>query len=48
MSLLMQRISRFARSPQGRRLSRKAMEVAKDPATKRKVEQFRRRRAAGR
>jgi hypothetical protein len=43
----MNRISRFARSPQGKKLSRKAMEVAKDPKTKAKVEQFRRRRAQG-
>jgi hypothetical protein len=44
----MNRVSRFARSPQGKKLTRKAMEVAKDPKTRAKVEQFRRRKAAGR
>jgi hypothetical protein len=48
MASLMNKIARFARSPQGQRLSRKAMDVAKDPATRRKIEQFRRRRATAR
>jgi hypothetical protein len=43
----MNRISRFARSPQGKRFTRKAMDVAKDPKTRGKIEEFRRRRAAG-
>ena len=48
MPSLMNRISRFARSPQGRQLTRKAKDVAKDPKTRAKIEQFRRRRGAGR
>jgi hypothetical protein len=43
MASLIGRISSFARSPQGRALTRKAMEVAKDPATKAKIEDARRR-----
>jgi hypothetical protein len=43
----MNRITRFARSPQGKQLARKATAVAKDPRTKAKIEQFRRRRATG-
>ena len=44
---LMNRVSRFARSPQGRKLTSKAKEMAKDPKTRAKIEQFRRRRGAG-
>jgi hypothetical protein len=44
----MNRVSRFARSPQGKKLTRKATELAKDPKTRAKIDQFRRRRAAGR
>jgi len=47
MSSLMNKVSRFARSPQGKKFTAKAMEVAKDPKTKAKVEQFRRKRAQG-
>jgi hypothetical protein len=43
----MNKISRFARSPKGKQLARKATDMAKDPRTKAKVEQFRRRRASG-
>jgi hypothetical protein len=44
----MSKISRFARSPQGRQLTHKAKTMAKDPKTRAKIEQFRRRRSAGR
>jgi hypothetical protein len=40
---LFSRISNFARSPQGRRLTRKAQRLARDPATRRKVDEVRRR-----
>jgi hypothetical protein len=43
----MSKVSRFARSPQGKKFAGKAMDVAKDPRTKAKIEQFRRRRATG-
>lgn len=48
MASLMNRISRFARSPQGRKLTQKAKTMAKDPKTRAKVEQFRKRRGGGR
>jgi hypothetical protein len=44
----MNRISRFARSPQGRRLTSRAMTMAKHPKTRAKIQQFRQRRAGGR
>ena len=47
MTSLMNKVSRFARSPQGQKFTRKAKEMAKDPKTRAKIEQFRRRRAGG-
>jgi hypothetical protein len=41
----MSKISRFARSPQGRELTQKAKTMAKDPRTRAKIEEFRRKRA---
>jgi hypothetical protein len=41
MASLMDRVSRFARSPQGRRLTDRAKRAAKDPATRRRFEQAR-------
>jgi hypothetical protein len=35
-------LSRFARSPQGKRLTRQAMTIAKDPKTKQKLAEVRR------
>jgi hypothetical protein len=43
----MSKVSRFARSPQGQKFTRKAQEMAKDPRTRAKIEQFRRRRSGG-
>ena len=43
MPSLMNRISRFARSPQGRKYTDKAQNYAKSPEGKRKIEQARRR-----
>lgn len=40
MSLL-SKAGKFARSPQGRRFTEKAMRSAKDPATRRKLEGLR-------
>ena len=37
------RVARFARSPQGKRLAGQAVRTAKDPKTKRQIEQVRRR-----
>ena len=45
---LMTRISRFARSPQGRRFAQQAMNYAKSPEGKRKIEQARQRLASRR
>ena len=45
---LMTMISRFARSPQGRRLAQQAMSYAKSPEGKRKIEQARKQLAARR
>jgi hypothetical protein len=45
---LMTRISRFARSPQGRRFAQQAMNYANSPEGKRRIEQARRRLAARR
>jgi hypothetical protein len=41
MPSLMSRISRFARSPQGQEMSRKAMRFARSPEGKRKIAQVR-------
>lgn len=43
MPSLINRISRFARSPQGRRAAAKAKGYASSPEGKRKIEQVRRR-----
>jgi hypothetical protein len=40
---IVNRISKFARSEQGRRLTEQAKRIAKDPETRRKVEDARRR-----
>ena len=41
MAGLLSRVARLARSPQGRRLAAKAQQAAKDPETRRKIEQAR-------
>jgi hypothetical protein len=38
---LVNKISKFARSPQGRRLADQAVKAAKDPKTKRQIESAR-------
>jgi hypothetical protein len=38
---LMSSVTKFARSPQGRRLADQAVRAAKDPKTKRQIEQVR-------
>ena len=43
MPSLMNRISKFARSPQGRRAAEKAKNYASSPEGKRKIEQARKR-----
>jgi len=43
MPSLIGRISRFARSPQGRKLTNRAQSYAKSPEGKQKVDQVRRR-----
>ncbi|MEA2479146.1 MAG: hypothetical protein QOJ07_1068 [Thermoleophilaceae bacterium] len=45
MAGMIGRVARFARSPQGQKLTRKAMEIAKDPATRQKIEGYRRKLA---
>jgi hypothetical protein len=40
---MMSKISKFARGPQGRRLTAEAKRLAKDPETRRKLDQARRR-----
>jgi hypothetical protein len=45
---LFSRISRFARSPQGRRMTQQAMSYARSPEGKRKIAQVRRKLASGR
>ncbi len=48
---LMSKVAQFARSPQGRRLAGQAMRAARDPKTRRQIEQVRSRmgeRGAGR
>jgi hypothetical protein len=42
---LISRVTTFARSPQGHRLTEQAKKAAKDPETRRKIEQVRRRMA---
>ena len=37
MSAFMSRVTKFAKSPQGRRVFAEAQKVAKDPATRRKI-----------
>jgi hypothetical protein len=44
----MSKITTFARSPQGKKAMNQAKRYAKDPATKRKIEQARRRFATKR
>jgi hypothetical protein len=41
----MDRVSRFARSPQGKRMVSKAQRLARDPRTRRRIEQARARLA---
>jgi hypothetical protein len=41
MPSLMSRISRFARSPQGRRMAEQAKDFASKPENRRKIEQLR-------
>ena len=43
MAGFMGRISRLARSPQGRRMMEQAQRVARDPATRRKITEARQR-----
>jgi hypothetical protein len=43
MPSLMSRISRFARSPQGQEVQRKAMRFARSPEGKRKIAEVRQR-----
>jgi hypothetical protein len=45
---LMRSLSRLARSPQGRALARKAVKAAKDPKTRKQIDDARRRLAARR
>jgi hypothetical protein len=45
---LLNRVTQFARSPQGRRMADRAMRAARDPKTRRQIEQVRRRLAARR
>jgi hypothetical protein len=45
---LFSRISRFARSPQGRRMTQQAMSYARSPEGKRKIAQARQRLASRR
>jgi hypothetical protein len=40
---ILNRITKFANTPQGRRLTEQAKKVASDPETKRKIEDARRR-----
>jgi hypothetical protein len=39
----LQQIAKFARSPQGRKVAEEAKRLAKDPATRRRIEDARRR-----
>jgi hypothetical protein len=38
---LFERVGRFARSPQGKRLMRRAQRYARDPRTRRRIAEFR-------
>ena len=40
---LLSRVAKFARSPQGRRLADSAVRTARDPKTRRQIDQVRRR-----
>jgi hypothetical protein len=42
MASLIDRVARFARSPQGRRMADKAKRFASDPKNRQKIEQYRR------
>ena len=42
---IVNRISRLARSPQGRRMAERAVQAARDPKTRRQIEQVRQRLA---
>jgi hypothetical protein len=42
MAGLMNKIARFARSPQGRQMADKAKRMASDPKNRQKIEQYRR------
>jgi hypothetical protein len=42
---LVNRVAKFARSPQGRRMAEQAVRAARDPKTKRQIEHVRRRLA---
>ncbi|HEV7829341.1 MAG TPA: hypothetical protein VGP04_10915 [Pseudonocardiaceae bacterium] len=41
MASLVDRITRLVRSPQGQRLADRAQQLARDPNTRRKIEDFR-------
>ena len=41
MAGLFDRLGRFARSPQGKRLMQKAQRPARDPRTRRRISEFR-------
>ena len=41
MALLVDRITRLVRSPKGRRLADRAQQLARDPSTRRKIEDLR-------
>ena len=43
MAGLFDKVGRFARSPQGKRMVEKAQRLAKDPSTRRKIADARRR-----
>ena len=41
MAGLMNKVARFARSPQGRKLAERAKQMAQDPNNRRKIEELR-------
>jgi len=41
MPSLIDRVTRFARSPQGRRLTERAQRLARDPRTRRRIDEAR-------
>jgi hypothetical protein len=45
MAGLMSKVARFARSPQGRKMTERAKQIARDPKTRRKIDEFRGRTA---